>query len=155
MNQEKRDHMTIADKLKGINRRFIQQGAERIGMQDLDKAKQRAGEILSRFENNEVLGKSMAEARLLMGLVGDYRAGRYKKIPWWAVSSVVFALLYVLNPFDLVPDFIPVLGQLDDALVLGLCLRMVEREITAYKEWKEGQQKEEIVIQPTPEDPLS
>jgi uncharacterized membrane protein YkvA (DUF1232 family) len=53
------------------------------------------------------------------GIVGDPRVGRGRKL-------LLFALLaYLVSPIDLVPDFIPVAGQLDDAILLILVLRHV------------------------------
>jgi uncharacterized membrane protein YkvA (DUF1232 family) len=48
-------------------------------------------------------------------------------------------LLYVFNPFDLMPDMLPVIGQLDDVAVMGACLALVEQDLLKYKVWKEGQ----------------
>jgi uncharacterized membrane protein YkvA (DUF1232 family) len=56
-------------------------------------------------------------AVLFKRLLGDSRVPTR-----WKVASA-FALVYLAFPFDLVPDFIPVLGQLDDAVVVALVLR--------------------------------
>ena len=56
-------------------------------------------------------------AILFKRLLGDSRVPAR-----WKVASA-FALVYLAFPFDLVPDFIPVLGQLDDAVVVALVLR--------------------------------
>ena len=56
-------------------------------------------------------------AVLLKRLLSDPRVPR-----GWKVASG-FALVYLAVPFDLVPDFIPVLGQLDDAILVALVLR--------------------------------
>jgi uncharacterized membrane protein YkvA (DUF1232 family) len=58
---------------------------------------------------------------LLRGLLGDPRLPRSRK---WLLAGL---LLYLASPIDLVPDFIPVVGQLDDAIVLVLVLRSVLR----------------------------
>ena len=60
-------------------------------------------------------------AILFKRLVGDPRVPRSRK----AMLLVVGA--YLAFPFDLIPDFIPVLGQLDDALVVALALRSIVR----------------------------
>ena len=56
-------------------------------------------------------------AVLFKRLLGDPRVPRQ-----WKVASVL-ALVYLAMPFDLVPDFIPVAGQLDDAILVALVLR--------------------------------
>lgn len=56
---------------------------------------------------------------------------------WWTIGAVVTTLLYVLNPVDIVPDFIPFFGLLDDAAVVSACLFLVEKDLNIYKNWKD------------------
>ena len=56
-------------------------------------------------------------ARLLYGLARDGR------VPWHAKAVAAGAVAYVASPVDLVPDFVPVAGQLDDVYVVGKALR--------------------------------
>jgi uncharacterized membrane protein YkvA (DUF1232 family) len=49
------------------------------------------------------------------------------RVAWWRKALLVFLIAYLAMPFDLVPDFIPVAGQLDDAILLALVLRTVLR----------------------------
>ncbi|MDV3242044.1 MAG: DUF1232 domain-containing protein, partial [Methylocaldum sp.] len=55
--------------------------------------------------------------------------------PWYALSAIVAALLYVLSPVDLIPDVIPILGYTDDALMLSVCLLLVEQQLAEYESW--------------------
>jgi uncharacterized membrane protein YkvA (DUF1232 family) len=58
---------------------------------------------------------------------------RDKRVPWWSKLIAGALVVYLASPIDLIPDFIPVLGQLDDlamALIVGgLLLRSVPREV--------------------------
>ena len=45
-------------------------------------------------------------------------AGKNPRTPWYAKALGVFVVAYALSPIDLIPDFIPVLGYLDDVLLL-------------------------------------
>lgn len=47
--------------------------------------------------------------------------------PWYVKLTVAAGVLYLLSPIDLIPDFIPVLGQLDDALLIAGLLRLVRK----------------------------
>lgn len=44
----------------------------------------------------------------------------------------VLAVLYLLSPIDLIPDFIPVLGQLDDIIMIALVTRYVQKHIPDF-----------------------
>ena len=43
---------------------------------------------------------------------------RHKRTPWYAKTCGILTLLYAFSPIDLIPDFIPVLGYLDDLLIV-------------------------------------
>ncbi|RIJ04495.1 DUF1232 domain-containing protein [Achromobacter sp. K91] len=45
-------------------------------------------------------------------------AGKHARTPWYAKALGVFVVAYALSPIDLIPDFIPVLGYVDDVLLL-------------------------------------
>jgi uncharacterized membrane protein YkvA (DUF1232 family) len=64
-----------------------------------------------------------------------YLASRDPRVPWYAKVLAVAVAGYALSPIDLIPDFIPVLGYLDDVIIvpLGILLvtRLIPREIMA------------------------
>jgi uncharacterized membrane protein YkvA (DUF1232 family) len=47
--------------------------------------------------------------------------------PWYVKLLIAAGLLYLLSPIDLIPDFIPVLGQLDDVILITGLLRLVRK----------------------------
>jgi uncharacterized membrane protein YkvA (DUF1232 family) len=53
------------------------------------------------------------------------RIARHPDSPWLAKLIAGCALFYVLSPIQLIPTLIPVIGQLDDAVVLYLCVRLI------------------------------
>ncbi|MFP4476872.1 MAG: YkvA family protein [Desulfatibacillaceae bacterium] len=119
-----------------IDRDFVARGARGISEEDVRRAYERAGDIRRKFESGGPLSRFLDDAKLALSVVRDYWRGEYRRIPWWALSALVFALLYVVNPFDLIPDAIPGIGLLDDALVMGIALRMVQEELARYREWR-------------------
>ncbi len=76
------------------------------------------------------------DIRTLIAMVRDYASGAYREIPFGTIAAIVGALLYVLSPIDLIPDFIPGVGFIDDAAVVATCLRLVAYDIQKYRETK-------------------
>jgi len=114
----------------------IRQGARKITQSDLQKVLEKHSEILEIVSGDNPLRKFLEDVKLLFSLVNDYFKGTYREIPWWSIAAVVTALLYVLSPVDLIPDPIPIIGYVDDALIVGACLAMIENDLQNYKEWK-------------------
>ena len=65
-----------------------------------------------------------------------YLAYRDPRVPWYAKALIAVVVGYAFSPIDLIPDFIPVIGTLDDAAVMAACLKLVEDELNAYTLWK-------------------
>ncbi|MDT0649434.1 YkvA family protein [Autumnicola edwardsiae] len=105
---------------------------------DVDKVIAEEEKIKSKFESKGKLSRYLGDVQLLFSLVRDYANGSYREMPWNIVASVGGALLYVLSPIDIIPDFIPVIGYLDDAAVIAFCLNLIEKDLAAYKVWKDG-----------------
>jgi uncharacterized membrane protein YkvA (DUF1232 family) len=59
------------------------------------------------------------------------RAVVHPGVPWYAKFVCGCAALYVASPIQLIPNFIPVIGQLDDVLVIGLSVKFLKRSIPA------------------------
>ena len=92
--------------------------------------KEGSGEIL----HGPMLDKLKAAGRALKQELKVYQLVlRDKRTPWLAKFVLGIAVGYFLLPFDLIPDFIPVLGHLDDALLVPLlvivALKLIPREI--------------------------
>lgn len=58
-----------------------------------------------------------------------YFASRDPRVPWYAKALALVVVGYALSPIDLIPDFIPVLGYLDDVILLPLGILLVIRLI--------------------------
>jgi uncharacterized membrane protein YkvA (DUF1232 family) len=64
-----------------------------------------------------------------------YLASRDPRVPWYAKALGVAVAAYALSPIDLIPDFIPVLGYLDDLIIVPLgifaVIRMIPPDVIA------------------------
>lgn len=58
-----------------------------------------------------------------------YLASRDPRTPWYARAAAVLVAAYALSPIDLIPDFVPILGYLDDLLIVPLGILLVIRLI--------------------------
>lgn len=53
-------------------------------------------------------------------------------LPWRTVIAVFGLFLYLINPFDVIPDFLPGVGYLDDALAVGLALKLIRDDLRRF-----------------------
>jgi len=81
----------------------------------------------------------MDDFRTLVRLVVAYARGNYRDIPPDSLALVVAGLVYVVSPLDLVPDALPVIGYMDDAVVIGWVIKSVRQELDAFRAWEVGQ----------------
>jgi len=120
-----------------INTTF-EYGTRNFTEEDLEKVKENGESAEKKSEN---LGDQSGSFATLWSLLQDYWAGEYKAVPWKFLAAIGFAATYLVSPLDIVPDFIPFVGFVDDATVFALVVSSFQSEIDSYKKWKKDQTK--------------
>lgn len=116
--------------------KVLDSGAADVTESQIDLALSNRQRILNKVLHSVSLSPYIEQVKTLFSLLQDYVKGEYREIPWWSLGSIVTALLYILLPFDAMPDFIPIAGFLDDAVVLKLCLDMITKDLVTYTQFK-------------------
>jgi uncharacterized membrane protein YkvA (DUF1232 family) len=89
------------------------------------------------FEMLRMIGRLWADLPLLVRLLRAWKNGSYRGLSVRTLAVLVAGLLYVLSPIDLVPDFIPGIGLIDDAAVLMLLLHALAQDLAAFRAWEQ------------------
>lgn len=114
--------------------------AGRVSEKDVREMASKADRISGFFVHVEVLRKYLDDATTIFALLKDRVAGRYAHTPWRTVSALTAALLYVLTPLDVIADFIPFAGYVDDAAVFAFALHFARFDLDAYRDWKRSRE---------------
>lgn len=113
--------------------------ATKVGEEEVAQVIRNSDRIRQKIHDAGPLRGFLNDGTTFLSMVRDYANGSYRNIPFGSVVAIATALLYVLNPFDLVPDAIPGVGLIDDATVVGACLRLVTTDLGKYRTWRETQ----------------
>ena len=116
--------------------------ADKVGEEDVKETLGKEDEIKKLFKRVKVLAKYCNDLCEIFELLRDRVAGVYKETPWTTIAALTGALIYVLSPIDLVLDFIPFIGFLDDAVVIGLAIRLAQPDLEKYRVWKAGRKEQ-------------
>lgn len=122
--------------------------ASKVQDRDLGDLLLRQKSIEDKVRNSGKLNRFSSDIRLMFSMLRDYWKGDYREVPWKSVAAIAGALIYVLNPLDLIPDIIFGFGLVDDAGVVALCLKMVESDLIRYAAWKEHEEETSWTSQP-------
>lgn len=112
----------------------------------IDSAVQMASKPGASSKFAEIFDKLQA----LVRLVRAYRNREYRTVPWQTLILAVTALIYFVNPFDLVADFIPLIGFIDDAAVFTAVLASINYELNNFLEWEQNQSPSTADDEPLP-----
>ena len=72
----------------------------------------------------------------LLRLVAAWLDGRYTVIPWKTIVLAIASIIYFVNPFDLILDFLPGVGYLDDIAVIGFVMNSIRKDIARFLDWE-------------------
>jgi uncharacterized membrane protein YkvA (DUF1232 family) len=68
----------------------------------------------------------------MVRLIRDFERGEYRDMAAPKLLIIIAAIIYFVSPFDVIPDWIPVLGHIDDAFVVSLALRTVRSDLDTF-----------------------
>ena len=80
--------------------------------------------------------KLFSQIKLALEMVKDFRSRLYTDIPWRTIGLLSVGLLYFLNPLDIIPDLLPILGLTDDAIAFAAIFKSVQSDLKKYCAWK-------------------
>lgn len=86
-------------------------------------------------------GDKFAAIPGLISMVRSYISRDYSKLPKGTILAIIGALIYFFSPVDALPDFLLGAGLLDDAFVLGACLKLIKSDLSAFRDWQTSQHK--------------
>src|SRR6266852_2436977 len=72
----------------------------------------------------------------MLRLIRAYYQGNYRDVAESSLVVIIAAIIYVVNPLDVIPDAIPALGFLDDATVLALAVRRTCKTLDDFMAWE-------------------
>lgn len=110
--------------------------ADKVGEEDVKDTLGKEDEIKKLFKRIKVLAKYCNDLCDIFELLRDRVTGAYTETPWRTIAALTGALIYVLSPIDLILDFIPGIGFLDDAVVIGLAIKLAQPDLEKYRAWK-------------------
>lgn len=86
--------------------------------------------------NDRVFKALRKDLDLMLRLSKAWATGKYKDVSIASLLIVVGAILYLLDPLDVIPDFVPILGLTDDATVFGLAINRIKTELNKFEDWE-------------------
>jgi len=90
------------------------------------------------FELLRMIGRLWSDFPLLVRLLKAWKNGSYRGLSLRTLATLAAAILYVLSPVDLIPDFIPGIGLIDDAAVLTFLLHCMAQDLAAFRIWEQS-----------------
>ena len=129
--------------------------SERKLRKSLDENKEKAKAFLADDEKMEKLfrdfekklklipkiGKRASDVAVLLSMLRAYIKRRYTDVSIATIIAAVAGLIYVVNPMDVVPEYVLGVGILDDAAVLGIILQAMHMDLNKYKKWQKANGK--------------
>ncbi len=112
--------------------------------EEIIKNPSKVDEILVQLEEKlktvPAIGNTLANLPVMIAMIKAWIKKDYTVVSPKVIACLVGAILYLIKKKDLISDSIPVVGIVDDLAVMGLALKLSEKELQAFSEWRAAQQ---------------
>lgn len=104
---------------------------------DRQKAAQLIREAIEKANRNQgALKKLLVQLKALFRLTSAWVKGEYTQVSMRTILWVIAAIIYFVNPFDVITDFLPGVGYVDDAAVIFFVINSIRRDLDKFLEWE-------------------
>lgn len=90
------------------------------------------------FGQKEKLKSVWDDFQTLFRLINAWAKKEYKTVPWKTILYATTAVIYFLNPFDVVPDFIPIGGFVDDIGLITFVIKSIKKDLEKFLDWEKS-----------------
>lgn len=87
-------------------------------------------------EHSSAMAQVQADFHTMLRMVRAWAVRDYRTVPWKTLVYIVAAIIYFVNPVDLIPDVLAGIGFIDDAAVAAAVVRAVHEQLLAFREWE-------------------
>ena len=109
---------------------------------DDEKLKKLIEDVLKKLKEISSDKKTSAKLndslRLFIRIINAYTTKEYTYVPWKTICLIVAGLIYFIYPVDLIPDFIPVSGLIDDIALIAWIYESIQEDIDNFLEWEKN-----------------
>lgn len=92
--------------------------------------------ILKLRSENKEFDQFMLKIGTALRMIKAFKNKEYTALPWKSILMLTAGIVYFVMPLDLVPDFIPALGLLDDASIMVWIFSSLRKDIEAFEAWE-------------------
>lgn len=94
--------------------------------------------------HDDAMGRVREDFGTMMRMTKAWALREYRTVPWKSLVYIVGAIIYFVNPIDVIPDVLGAIGFIDDAAVAAAVIRAVQAQLDAFREWEERGSMEEL-----------
>lgn len=125
---------------KKVNEKFDSFKQGNFNEEDTNTVLNHEDDILKKCTNVS-LAKFLDDIKTMCAMVKAWVKKDYRAIPVKTIGIATLTLVYVFCPQDLIPDYIPGVGLLDDASIVALCIAAIKSDLEAFKVWAKAHLK--------------
>lgn len=103
---------------------------------DKNKLNKLIDEFIDKAKQNKLLGPIAADITLFGAMVSDVMTGAYKKVPIYSLVMIVGIIVYFVSPVNLAFEAIPVIGQVDDVILINMIYNEIHKDVMEYQKWR-------------------
>ena len=110
--------------------------AKKMSRDDIADVLGKEGKAKTIMEKAGFLSQYWDDIKTSFALIRDWFNGSYDKVPAHMIVSLAGALAYLVSPLDLIPDWVPMAGLVDDAAILAFVFQLSKVDLNTYRRWK-------------------